>query len=114
MWRLVLHARLPREWRSKPAVLSRPPERPPPELGNRCAQGRRLDLVDNCFWRHLGDFGALANVRFAPTAVIPLPPIPLPAPFPANLRVLVQVLASQEDEQIARHTWALSRLGFSR
>src|SRR5258708_2383798 len=41
----------------KPAELSRPPERPPPELGNRwepltverrsgCAQGRHLDLVD--------------------------------------------------------------------
>ena len=29
-------------------------------------------------------------------------------------RVLVQVLASQEDEQIALHTWALSRLGLSR
>src|ERR1700737_4899240 len=43
----------------------RPPERPPPEVGYRCAQGRRLDLVDNCFW-HLGDIGALANVRFAP------------------------------------------------
>ena len=49
----------------KPAELSRPPERPPPELGYRCAQGRRLDLVDNCFW-YLGDIGALANVRFAP------------------------------------------------
>jgi hypothetical protein len=49
----------------KPAELSKPPERPPPELGYRCAQGRRLDLVDNCFW-HLGDIGALANVRFAP------------------------------------------------
>jgi len=45
----------------KPAELSRPPERPPPELGNRwepltverrsgCAQGRHLDLVDDCFW----------------------------------------------------------------
>jgi hypothetical protein len=53
----------------KPAELSRPPEKPPPELGYRCAQGRRLDLVDNCFWRHLGDFGALANVRFAPEGV---------------------------------------------
>ncbi len=51
----------------KPAELSRPPENPPPELGYRCAQGRRLDLVDNCF-RHLGDIGALANVRFAPQA----------------------------------------------
>ena len=49
----------------KPAELSRPPENPPPELGYRCAQGRRLDLVDNCFW-YLGDIGALANVRFAP------------------------------------------------
>jgi acetate kinase len=29
-------------------------------------------------------------------------------------RVLVQVFASQEDEQIARHTWALSRPGLSR
>ncbi len=48
----------------KPAELSRPPENPPPELGYRCAQGRRLDLVDNCFW-HLGDIGALASVRFA-------------------------------------------------
>jgi hypothetical protein len=38
---------------------------PPPELGYRCAQGRRLDLVDNCFW-YLGDIGALAHVRFAP------------------------------------------------
>jgi hypothetical protein len=37
----------------------------PPELGYRCAQGRRLDLVDNCLW-YLGDIGALANVRFAP------------------------------------------------
>jgi hypothetical protein len=49
----------------KPAELSRPPKMPPPELGYRCAQGRRLDLVDNCF-RYLGDIGALANVRFAP------------------------------------------------
>jgi acetate kinase len=32
---------------------------------------------------------------------------------PASL-VLVQVLASQEDERIALHTWALSRLGLSR
>jgi hypothetical protein len=40
-------------------------------LGYRCAQGRRLDLVDNCFWWHLGDFGALANVRFAPEAAVP-------------------------------------------
>ena len=54
----------------KPAELSRPPENPPPELGYRCAQGRRLDLVDNCFW-HLGDIGALANVRFAPEAAVP-------------------------------------------
>ena len=54
----------------KPAELSRPPEMPPPELGYRCAQGRRLDLVDNCFW-HLGDIGALANVRFAPEAAVP-------------------------------------------
>jgi len=53
----------------KPAELSRPPENPPPELGYRCAQGRRLDLVDNCFW-HLGDIGALANVRFAPKAAL--------------------------------------------
>jgi hypothetical protein len=30
----------------KPAELSRPSEKPPPELGYRCAQGRRLDLVD--------------------------------------------------------------------
>jgi hypothetical protein len=51
----------------KPAELSRPPERPLPELGYRCAQGRRLDLVDNSFL-HLGDIGALANVRFAPQA----------------------------------------------
>jgi hypothetical protein len=51
----------------KPADLSRPPEKPPPELGYRCAQGRRLDLVDNSFL-HLGDIGALANVRFAPQA----------------------------------------------
>jgi acetate kinase len=29
-------------------------------------------------------------------------------------RVLVQVLASQEDEQIALHTWAISRLDLSR
>ena len=29
-------------------------------------------------------------------------------------RVLVQVFASQEDEQIARHTWALSQLSLSR
>ena len=49
----------------KPAELSRPPEMQPPELGCRCAQGRRLDLVDNCLW-YLGDIGALANVRFAP------------------------------------------------
>jgi hypothetical protein len=55
----------------EPAELSRPPENPPPELGYRCAQGRRLDLVDNCFWWHLGDFGALANVRFAPEAAVP-------------------------------------------
>ena len=55
----------------KPAELSRPPEKPPPELGYRCAQGRRLDLVDDCFWRHLGDIGALANVRFAPEAAFP-------------------------------------------
>ena len=54
----------------EPAELSRPPENPPPELGYRCAQGRRLDLVDNCFW-HLGDIGALANVRFAPEAAFP-------------------------------------------
>lgn len=54
----------------KPAELSRPPENPPPELGYRCAQGRRLDLVDNCFW-YLGDIGALANVRFAPEAAFP-------------------------------------------
>jgi hypothetical protein len=53
----------------KPAELSRPPEKPPPELGYRCAQGRRLDLVDNCFW-HLGDIGALANVRFGPKAAV--------------------------------------------
>jgi hypothetical protein len=53
----------------KPAELSRPPENPPPKLGYRCAQGRRLDLVDNCFW-YLGDIGALANVRFAPKAVV--------------------------------------------
>jgi hypothetical protein len=49
----------------KPAELSRPPERPPPELGNRrepltverrsgCAQGLHLDLVDDCFW-HFSD-----------------------------------------------------------
>src|SRR5260370_11033772 len=49
----------------KPAELSRPPAMPPPESGYRCAQGCRLDLVDNCFW-YLGDIGALANVRFAP------------------------------------------------
>jgi len=48
----------------RPAELSRPPEKPPPELGYRCAQGRRLDLFDNSFL-HLGDIGALANVRFA-------------------------------------------------
>ena len=54
----------------EPAELSRPPENPPPELGYRCAQGRRLDLVDNCFW-YLGDIGALANVRFAPEAAFP-------------------------------------------
>jgi len=29
-------------------------------------------------------------------------------------RVLVRVFASQEDEEIARHTWSLSRLGLSR
>jgi hypothetical protein len=50
----------------KPAELSRPPERPPPELGNRwepltverrsgCAQGRHLDLIDDCFWQHFSD-----------------------------------------------------------
>jgi hypothetical protein len=74
----------------KPAELSRPPEMPPPELGYRCAQGRRLDLVDNCFW-YLGDIGALANVRFAPEADLParsafesgLLPNCLPIPFQA-------------------------------
>ncbi len=56
----------------KPAELSRPPERPPPELGNRrepltverrsgCAQGRHLDLVDDCFWALFGP-GAMSDL----------------------------------------------------
>jgi len=52
----------------KPAELSR---KAASRVGLSVRPGRRLDLVDNCFWWHLGDFGALANVRFAPEAAVP-------------------------------------------